>query len=224
MASLGWQWDAAGENPLHLNAPIAKDHGKTITGLLRGDVMLPEPMEDIPLGHLIVGNIGGIEYPVAAPDDDRNVLTVRATRFSPRSVIPRAQWQFAHMVADKLEPSNRYIHLNGGFQPGKIYEYVYVVADPVIAGLGFAAVRDFASYVKHDKDAVARVARVIGEGISQDGRFLRDYLYQGFNADEQGRVALDGVLAHVAGAGRGSFNYRFAQPSRDACRSWARLR
>ena len=55
-----------------------------------------------------------------------------------------------------------------------------------------------------------------GEGISQNGRFLRDFLYQGFNADEQGRIALDGVLAHVAGAGRGSFNYRFAQPSRDA--------
>jgi hypothetical protein len=46
--------------------------------------------------------------------------------------------------------------------------------------------------------------------------FLRDFLYQGFNADEEGRMALDGVLAHAAGAGRGSFNYRFAQPSRDA--------
>lgn len=45
---------------------------------------------------------------------------------------------------------------------------------------------------------------------------MRDFLYQGFNADEDGRMALDGVLAHVAGAGRGSFNYRFAQPSRDA--------
>src|SRR5260370_24251747 len=27
---------------------------------------------------------------------------------------------------------------------------------------------------------------------------------------------MDGVIAHVAGAGRGSFNHRFAQPSRDA--------
>jgi hypothetical protein len=93
---------------------------------------------------------------------------------------------------------------------------VYVVADPVVAGLGFAAVRDFASYAKHGHDAVAGAARVYGEGISQNGRFLRDFLYQGFNADEDGRIALDGVLAHVAGAGRGSFNYRFAQPSRDA--------
>jgi Alpha/beta hydrolase domain len=53
-------------------------------------------------------------------------------------------------------------------------------------------------------------------GISQCGRFLRDFLYEGFNADESDRMALDGVLAHVGGAGRGSFNYRFAQPSRDA--------
>jgi len=60
------------------------------------------------------------------------------------------------------------------------------------------------------------VERVYGEGISQNGRFLRDFLYQGFNADEDGKIALDGVLAHVAGAGRGDFNYRFAQPSRDA--------
>jgi hypothetical protein len=90
------------------------------------------------------------------------------------------------------------------------------VADPVVAGLGFAAVRDFAAYAKHAPDSIVPAARVYGEGISQNGRFLRDYLYQGFNADEEGRIALDGVLAHVAGAGRGSFNYRFAQPSRDA--------
>jgi hypothetical protein len=113
--------------------------------------------------------------------------------------------------------AQRSIHsFGGGFKPGKIYEYVYAVADPVVAGGGFAAVRDFASYAKHAKDAIAPVDRVLGEGISQNGRFLRDFLYEGFNADEQGRIALDGVLAHVAGAGRGSFNYRFAQPSRDA--------
>jgi len=31
-----------------------------------------------------------------------------------------------------------------------------------------------------------------------------------------GKPAIDGMLIHVAGAGRGSFNHRFAQPSRDA--------
>jgi hypothetical protein len=216
IVTLGWQWDAAGADALKFFAPIAKDHGKTITGLLRGDLMPSKVLPEIPLGHLIIGSIGGSEYPVSAPDDPRNLLTVRDSRNSPRTIIPRSEWQFAHTVDGKLTPSNRHIHLNAGFQPGKIYEYVYVVADPVVAGGGFAAIRDFASYAKHAKDALTPATRVYGQGISQNGRFLRDFLYQGFNADEEGRIALDGVLAHVAGAGRGSFNYRFAQPSRDA--------
>ena len=214
--SLGWQWDAASDDALKLHAPIAKEHGNTISGLLRGDLMPSKPMAEIPLGHLIIGNIGGTEYPVSAPEDPRNVLTVRDSREAPRVVIPRSQWQFAQTVDGRLTPSNRHIHLNGDFQPGKIYEYVYVVSDPVVAGLAFAAVRDFASYAKHASDSITPVERVYGEGISQNGRFLRDFLYQGFNADEDGKIALDGVLAHVAGAGRGDFNYRFAQPSRDA--------
>jgi len=216
IVSLGWQWDAEGADALKLYAPIAKDNGKTITGLLRGDLMPSRPMDEIPLGHLITGSIGGSEYPVANPNDPRNVLTVRDSREAKRTTIPRSQWQFAQTVDGKLVLSNRHIHLNGGFQPGKIYEYVYVVQDPVVAGLGFAAIRDFAAYAKHTPDAITPAQRVYGEGISQNGRFLRDLLYQGFNADEVGRMALDGVLAHVAGAGRGSFNYRFAQPSRDA--------
>jgi len=216
VVSLGWQWDADGADALRFYAPVAKENGKTITGLLRGDVMPAREMSEIPLGHLILGNIGGTEYPVAAPDDPRNMLTVRDSREAQRTVIPRAEWRFAHTVDGKLTPSDRHIRLNGGFQLGKIYEYVYVVADPVVAGGGFAAIRDFAAYAKHTADAVTPAARVFGEGISQNGRFLRDFLYQGFNADEEGRIALDGVLAHVAGAGRGSFNYRFAQPSRDA--------
>ena len=216
IVSLGWQWDASGPGALRFWAPVARENGKTITGLLRGDLMPSKAMPEIPLGHLILGNIGGTEYPVASPSDPRNALTVRDSRNGQRTVIPKVQWQFAQTVDGKLTPSDRYIHLNGGFQPGKIYEYVYVVADPVVAGGGLAAIRDFASYAKHAPDALAPAKRVYGEGISQNGRFLRDFIYQGFNADEEGRIALDGVLSHVAGAGRGSFNYRFAQPSRDA--------
>jgi hypothetical protein len=216
IVSLGWQWDAQAPGALRFYAPVAKGNGNTITGLLRGDLMPSEVLPEIPLGHLTGGHIGGIEYPVSVPDDPRNVLTVRDSREGKRSVIPRTSWQFAHTVDGKLVPSDRFIHLKGGFQPGKIYEYVYVVANPVVAGGGFAAIRDFASYAKHDPDAITPVERVYGEGISQNGRFLRDFLFEGFNADEDGRSALDGILAHVAGGGRGSFNYRFAQPSRDA--------
>jgi len=105
--SLGWQWDAAGGDALKLYAPIAKEHGKTITGLLRGDLMPSKPMPEIPLGHLIIGNIGGTEYGVSTPEDPRNVLTVRDSRESPRVVIARSQWQFAHTVDGKLTASDR---------------------------------------------------------------------------------------------------------------------
>ena len=214
--SLGWQWDASGNEALRLYAPVAREHGATIAGLLRGDFMPARVLAEVPLGHLMGESIGGLEYAVAAPGDPRNTLTVRDSRDATRTAIPRTHWRFAREVDGKLVPSDRHLHLDGGFQPGKLYEYVYVVADPVVAGLGFAAVRDFAAYVKHDAVATIRAERVIAQGISQNGRFLRDFLYQGFNADEGGRIALDGILAHVAGAGRGNFNYRFAQPSRDA--------
>jgi hypothetical protein len=91
----------------------------------------------------------------------------------------------------------------------------------VVAGAGLAAVRDFISFLKYGGEVPgwtgprpsAKLA--IGFGISQSGRWLREFLYDGFNADESGRKVFDGVWADVAGAGRGSFNFRYAQPSRD---------
>jgi len=217
-ASLGWQWDVPeGPGNMRLYAPIAYGDNKAhITGLLRSDYTPSEPMADLPLGHLMGNRIGGTEYPVSAPEDKRNTLTVRDSPHSPRTTIPRSQWSFAHIIDSKLTPSDRYIHLTSGFKLGKIYELVYVVQDPVVAGFGFAAVRDFVAWEKHSPEAISPIKFAYAAGISQCGRFLRDFLYQGFNADESNRMALDGVLAHVGGAGRGSFNYRFAQPSRDA--------
>jgi hypothetical protein len=217
-ASLGWQWDVV-DSPgnLRLYAPIAYESGnKHITGLLRDDFTPTKAATDWPLGHVMGERLGGVEYPVAVLDDTRNVLTVRDSPHGPRTVIPRSQWSFAHAVDGKLATSDRFLHLASGFAPGRIYELVYVVRDPVVAGLGFAAVRDFVSWLKYSPEAIAPVHVAYAAGISQCGRFLRDFLYEGFNADEEDRMTIDGVLAHVGGAGRGSFNYRFAQPSRDA--------
>jgi hypothetical protein len=209
VAWLGWQFDVHGETGVRLHAPIARNRdGSSIQGLVRADFNPDVRMEEMPLGHWIGGRIGGDEYRVADPADPRNVLTVRDRPEDPRRTIPREQWQFAGDRALRLT--------SGGFEPGRIYELVYVAKDPVVVGLGFAAVRDFVSHLKHDAEAPVRVPRAYSVGISQSGRFLRHLIYAGFNEDEQGRRALDGVIAHVAGAGRGSFNHRFAQPSRDA--------
>ena len=107
-----------------------------------------------------------------------------------------------------------------GFEPKKIYEVVYRSQDPPVVGVGLAAVRDTISKMKYGAAselglAQGALTRAIAFGISQSGRFLRTYLYYGFNEDESHRKVFDGVMAHVAGAGRGSFNHRFAQPSRD---------
>jgi hypothetical protein len=227
---LGWQWDVRDEKGLmRLYAPVAHDppparvsadaafnQPQTITGLVRADFVVTEKIDEHPLGHLITGQIGGTEYYCSKTDDRRNVLTVRDGPLENRRTIPRSDWDFVASTAAKSEPGPRAIRLKTGFEPGKIYEIVYVARDPVVAGLGFAAVRDFASYLKKAENNAAPAKRVYAMGISQSGRFLRHFLYEGFNADEQGKPAIDGMFVHVAGAGMGSFNHRFAQPSRDA--------
>jgi len=218
IAWLGWQFDVAdqGQN-LRLSAPVAHDPGgKEIRGLVRSDFTPSQKRDDMPLGHILLGPAGGKSYPVDDPASPKNVLTVRDAPDGPRQVIPRGRWSFAHSAEGQLVADPHFIHLDGGFLPGKIYEVVYEAKDPAVAGAGLAAVRDFLSYLKYDSQATAPVRRVYAVGISQSGRFLRHFLYQDFNADEQGRQVMDGVIAHVAGAGRGSFNHRFAQPSRDA--------
>jgi hypothetical protein len=214
---VGWQFDVrAQQGLLRLYAPIARNGEKSITGFVRSDVVVPERVNEIPLGHLINGSIGGTEYPVADVNDAANVLTVRETPLGERRVIPKTDWSFAHSVNGTITPSDRYVYFKSGFEPGKIYELVYVAKDPVVVGLGLAGVRDLVSYFKHDTSTVAPARRAYALGISQSGRFLRHFVYQGFNADEEGRQVFDGLLIHVAGAGIGSFNHRFAQPSRDA--------
>ena len=106
--------------------------------------------------------------------------------------------------------------MRAGFESGKIYEVIYRAKDPVVVGTGLAAVRDMISYLKYDTASIAPTKFGIAYGVSQTGRFLRHFLFQGFNVDERGRKTFDGIFAHTAGAGRGSFNHRFAQPSRDA--------
>jgi hypothetical protein len=217
VAWLGWQWDVRDQAGLmRLYAPAAHmSDGSSLHGLVRADWTPAEPKDEWPLGHLIVGSIGGTGYPVSDRAARENVMTVRDCPTCERHVIARSHWQFAQKDEHGVHPSDRFVRLDTGFQPGQLYELVYVAKDPVVVGLGLAAVRDFVSYAKYDPGAIVHVDRALGLGVSQDGRFLRHFLWQDFNGDESGRKAFDGVLSMVAGAGRGSFNHRFAQPSRD---------
>ena len=213
---LGWQWDILpGSNGLHFTPPVAGDSANPITGLVRSDITIDAPANSIPLGHRVGGSLA-LGYPVSDPADAANTLTVRDGPLAPRQVIPRSDWQFAREELGVAVRDPRHVYLSAGFQPGKIYEVIYRAKDPVVAGTGLAAVRDLISYLKYDTTSIAPTKVGIAYGVSQTGRFLRHFLYEGFNTDEGGRMAYDGIFAHTAGAGRGSFNHRFAQPSRDA--------
>lgn len=211
---VGWQFDVPYDPTLlRLRVPVASEKGEPIYGLVRADWVVDQPTRTLPLGHR-----DHWAYPVAAPEDARNVLTRRAGRNARREVIARASWQFARETPGGVVEDRTHIYAPQGFAPGYIYELVYVARDPRVVGLGLAAVRDTLSYAKYDEKSLFPVEQGVAFGISQGGRFLRHFLYEGFNVDERGRKVFDGMLIHTAGAGRGSFNHRFAQPSRDAHR------
>ena len=203
---VGWQFDVPlRDGALRLDAPVATDGGRPIEGLVRCDWTVDERVATLPLGHR-----NHRPYAIADTEHPDNVLTERDGRLAARRVVPRDRWRF-------VDGETRIAHVEG-FAPGKIYELVYRGRDPVVVGIGLAAVRDMMSYAKYDTSSPFPVRWGVGLGISQTGRFLRHFVYQGFNTDEARRAVFDGLFVHTAGAGRGSFNHRFAQPSRDAHR------
>ena len=213
---VGWQFDPPKrEGLVHVYPPIATEHGKPIIGTVRSEVIVASQALDASLADR-----DHIAYPVANPDDPSNTLSVRDSIEGPRRFIPRNEWRFARASNGAPVADRTRVYLNGGFQPGKIYEVVYKSQDPPVVGVGPAAVRDTISHLKYASAGelsipAGAIQRAVAFGVSQSGRFLRTYLYYGFNQDERRRKVFDGVMAHVAGAGRGSFNLRFAQASRD---------
>ncbi len=139
------------------------------------------------------------------------VVTVRRTQTGARTPVPFA---FADNRTIRLLPE--------GTTPtiGSIYEVRYDATNPRVGGIGFAATRDIVSHLRRNGETVTgrRITHTLAFGISQAGRYLRDHIAQGFNADEDGARVFDGVQSHVAGIGRVFLNTPFAQPFRT--RTW----
>jgi Alpha/beta hydrolase domain len=223
VAWLGWEGDMLpGDGRMVLDVPVASDSGQPITGRIRVEYIADTPgITCFPLS----GRIAAHSYATVSLDTHQAVLTRRRYPYDTPEIIPPDQWRFASLQAgsggetQSLEhavvPSDRHIFLPAGFRPGWIYELVYTAKDPLVHGLGHVAVRDFISFLKYnatDANPLRGVERAYAWGRSQTGRCLRDFVYRGFNADADGRRVFDGVLPHVAGAGRKWLNHRFASP------------
>jgi len=146
-------------------------------------------------------------------------LLVRERNADAPTVVPADQWEFVDPQTIRLKPEGT------AFRIGAIYQLVYRVADPPVSGIGFAATRDLVAFLRHAaaddagtpnplaKDGKVAITRALAHGTSQSGRYLRDFVYRGFNEDEQNRIVFDGMNPHVATA-RLFLNQRFAQPNR----------
>lgn len=217
IAACGWQADVPPSTPdddhlMTFDAPTATEQGETIVGPVGCEIIVDAPCDLHSLGSRY-----HTPYEVADGTEDTATLTIREKPYDRHRPIDRSAWSFDRMPDGR--PAIRYPE---GFRPGLIYNLVYTGKDPKVMGLGFAATRDFVSCLKYDRkhhgllQEGPPVTRAHAFGSSQSGRFLRHAMVQGFNEDEQHRKVFDGLVVNVAGGGLGSFNHRFAQPSRHA--------
>jgi Alpha/beta hydrolase domain len=210
-----WQGDVApGEGRMVASLPVATNNGAPIVGVNRDEFIFNHP-------HTPAR--APLSYPAHMTDQTQAALTVRQRERDPRLALPATAWRYL---------SNRAIEITrpAGFDGGAIYEFIYPARDPIVMGLGFAAVRDVVSFLRHraaDDDGspnplsagggAPAVAQVYAFGMSQSGRFLRDWLWQGFNEDLNGARVFDGVIPSLAGARKTFTNFAFAQPGRFSC-------
>ncbi|HZR24025.1 MAG TPA: hypothetical protein VFA59_10585, partial [Vicinamibacterales bacterium] len=170
---MGWQWDVPQRaGVMRMDMPIATENGKPITGLVRGNFILNERSNTAPVAdrnHLAYAPLDR-----NAPD---YVMTVRDEITARGEMIPRSKWRF-------VDDAN--VALDGGFEPGRIYDVVYRSQNPKVVGFGLSGARDLISFLKYDTTSdnpLPGIRYAIGWGVSQSGRYLRHFLYQGFNAD-----------------------------------------
>ncbi|MGD8289460.1 MAG: alpha/beta hydrolase domain-containing protein [Gemmatimonadota bacterium] len=210
LVRVGWQGDIA---PTDRNIvpvlPVARhSDGSPVTG---------RALEEFIFNDDEAVSQDRLDYPTASRDPSRATLTVRRNLASPREQPDDMRWSW---VSD----SEIRIERPAGYGGGAIYELVYEARDPIVMGLGFAAVRDAISFLRYQTvdedgnrnplayDGLADVA--LSFGISQSGRFQRDMLYQGFNEDVEGRIIFEGIHPNIAGSRKTFTNYAFSQPGR----------
>ncbi len=214
----GWNGDVLpGNNRLQIELPIATEAGRAITGKIYSEICVSERVVSQPLcwGNTRV-------YPAVTLDQGAAVLTARVSRAAPAQEVVRDEWSFARWADGRVIPDAAWLYLREGFRPGWLYELVYTSRDPRVSGLGLVGIRDAVSFFRYERrDAgdrgnpiFAAIDRAYVFGISQSGRVIHDFLFQGFNSDEDDRMVFDAALSHVAGAGRTAVNSRFAQITR----------
>ena len=227
--SSGWQGDSSGrtvpgDNNDYVIVPTARNaDGSPVTGQVLGRIVNASGSDS--RGMRV--NANPVPYKPSSLDTTKATLTTHASEaidgtIGETQTIPSSDWAWASCSASNPFPGTpdpTQICLRSGFDPTLLYQLVFTAQDPPVLGIGFAAFRDVASFLRYStEDAEGtpnplanQVTHVISQGRSQSGNFIRAFLHLGFNEDEQGRQVHDGAWPVIAGR-RVSLNTRFALP------------
>jgi hypothetical protein len=201
----------AGGDRMLASFPVATDNGTPIVAMNRDEFVFNNTANPVE---------ATLSYPAHTLDQTQATLTVRQREADPRVPIAVSEWSYVSSTRIRIMRPE-------GFDAGAIYEYIYPARDPIVMGLGFTATRDIVSFLRREAAddvgtpnplgvhaAGSEIERVLAYGPSQSGRFLRDFLWQGFNEDEHGHKVFDGAIPHTAGSRKTFTNFEFAQPGR----------
>jgi hypothetical protein len=193
LANLGTSLTASAALPVAKLPPTAANPTGTITGLAYEYIVTS-------------GNSFTLSYPAANTADKTTAkLTHRVHLDDVPQDVPAANWNY--------NAAGTAITLTGGFVANDIYEFSYTAKDPTVAGLGFAAVRDWNSWLRYEtQDDLGTpnplanyITRIYTEISSQPGRMFNDFRKLGFNEDDHGaagRKVFDGHMQWIsAGSG-----------------------
>jgi alpha/beta hydrolase family protein len=223
----GWEADMlTAPGRIQLTAPVATNpDGTSITGRIVTEYDLSAAASFVPLGGGPFAGSNGRDYDPVSLNNKNAILTQRVHQDDPKVPIPNSQWNFAVCTSSQVtvlppDPPQICVNmLNGGmFDTDHIYELTYSAKDPLVDGIGLAAMRDFISFLRYGQPGVTNplqgaVQYALMHGTSQDGRLARTFLDLGFNQDEQRRQVADGLNPHI-GSVRNDINQRFAQAIR----------
>jgi len=229
----GWDPDVPA-GLMRIEVPTATNEGRPIAQRIRDEFQIATRGGGDGALHVL-------PYPAVSTDKSKARLTVREKEGEPRTEIPADKWEFLDQKTIRLMPAGTKffpvkIHelwyeatapkvVGMGFAATRdLVSYLRngpapspATIEPAAgakrlakAGLKTASARGSPT------SPAGPITHTIAFGVSQSGRYLRHFLELGMNADEQGRRVFDGMLSHIAGAGKVSANHTFAMPGRTA--------
>ena len=208
LAGNGWDISATpGDDRLTITVPVARHaDGSSITG---------PSYEYISASDSTMTRYR-LAYAANTLDKNQATLTVRQFLNDPPESVTPSDWEYVDEQTIRLLPAGI------PFAQGDIHEFAYIAKDPLVAGLGLAATRDFVSFLRYAaEDDFGNPNPLSGDvqhtftwSVSQPGRHLNDFQTLGFNEDEGGHQVIDGIENWVAGGSGVAINYRFAQTAR----------